>query len=324
MLEGGMLFARLLDGTGGGRELDGTETTSYRPHEPGILWAHFDLNNPATADRLQTLPGMDSILCQALLAEEPRPRAVRHGNGLLVVLRGVNLNPGEDPEDMVAVRLWMEPGRIISVQRRKILSVKELLLMVDENRGPTDEANFLCTLIRLLTSRITDVVQRIDEAADTLEEQMDSSQPAELRRSIAHLRREAVHLRRYLSPQRDGLLQLQSDWVDWLHNSARLQLREIADRTSRLIEDLDSARERAAVCHEELTARVSEQLNQRMYMLAIVAGIFLPLGLITGLLGINVGGMPGVDSPAAFWIVTFILVTLGIGEILYFWKNRWF
>jgi zinc transporter len=89
------------------------------------------------------------------------------------------------------------------------------------------------------------------------------------------------------------------------------------------VEDLDSARDRAAVAQDELTGRLAEQTNKTMYVLSIVAGIFLPLGLLTGLLGINVGGMPGVDNPWAFTVVCVILVVTAIFEVILFRRKGW-
>jgi hypothetical protein len=65
-----------------------------------------------------------------------------------------------------------------------------------------------------------------------------------------------------------------------------LRIREVSDRLIRNIEDLDAVRGRAAVTQEELLSRLSEQMNSRMYVLSVVAAIFLPLGFLTGLLGI--------------------------------------
>ena len=104
-------------------------------------------------------------------------------------------------------------------------------------------------------------------------------------------------------------------------NKARL--RESADRVTRYVEDLDSARERAAVIRDELEGRLAEQMNKTMYVLSIVAAIFLPLGLLTGLLGINVGGIPGAENPLAFWEVCLLLVFVGVLQALLFWKMKW-
>lgn len=67
-----------------------------------------------------------------------------------------------------------------------------------------------------------------------------------------------------------------------------------------------AVRERAQIVKDELGNIMADKMNKNMYVLSIVAAIFLPLGFLPGLLGINVGGMPGVDSDLAFWIVSAI------------------
>jgi len=65
-------------------------------------------------------------------------------------------------------------------------------------------------------------------------------------------------------------------------------------------------------------------LNKNMYVLSVVAAIFLPLGFLTGLLGINVGGMPGADNTDAFWIFCGLLVIVVGLQVLLFKKMKWF
>jgi zinc transporter len=144
-----------------------------------------------------------------------------------------------------------------------------------------------------------------------------------LRFELASLRRQAITLRRYLSPQREALGRLVSEKVEWIDDAHRMRIREITDRLIRDMEDLDAVRERAAVSQEELLSRLSEQLNQRMYVLSIVAAIFLPLGFLTGLLGINVGGMPGSDNPQAFWIFSALLLIAVVMQLLVFRWKKW-
>jgi zinc transporter len=112
--------------------------------------------------------------------------------------------------------------------------------------------------------------------------------------------------------------------VPWLGDNNRLRLKEATDRVVRCIEDLDSARDRAAITQEELVNRLSEQLNARIYVLSLVAAIFLPLGFLTGLLGINVGGIPGADNPSAFLVFLLFLTVIVVLQILIFKRKRWF
>ena len=103
-----------------------------------------------------------------------------------------------------------------------------------------------------------------------------------------------------------------------------MRIREVSDRLIRNIEDLDAVRERAAVTQEELLSRLSDQMNTRMYVLSVVAAIFLPLGFLTGLLGINVGGIPGTENPWAFLIFLLFIIVIFVGQMLWFRSKKWF
>ena len=102
-----------------------------------------------------------------------------------------------------------------------------------------------------------------------------------------------------------------------------MRLRELSERTARFVKDLDSARDRAAITQEELNNRLSEQMNKAMYVLSIVAAIFLLLGLFTGLLGINVGGIPGAENKWAFLMVTFFLILIALVLLGIFRRIKW-
>jgi len=146
---------------------------------------------------------------------------------------------------------------------------------------------------------------------------------AELRPHLAKIRRQIVGQRRYIAPQRDVLMRLQNERQDWLDDKAKSRIRELMERTARFVEDLDFARDRAAIIQEELNNRLSEQMNKAMYVLSIVAVIFLPLTLLTGLLGINVGGIPGAENKWAFLFVSLLLVVVALLLIGLFRRIKW-
>jgi zinc transporter len=100
-------------------------------------------------------------------------------------------------------------------------------------------------------------------------------------------------------------------------------LREEADRITRYLEDLDLARERAVVLQEEFLGQLAQEQNARMYVLSVVAAIFLPLTFITGLLGMNVGGLPGLESPVGFLASIVVMIVAAIGLFAFFRWKRW-
>jgi zinc transporter len=124
-LHDGLLHALLLDGHGAARELSLGETQAWQPDD-GVLWLHLNLESAAADQWLRESAGMPPIAVEALLSEETRPRVTAIEKSLHLSLRGVNHNPGQDPEDMVSIRLWIDEHRVISTRRRRLLSVVDI------------------------------------------------------------------------------------------------------------------------------------------------------------------------------------------------------
>lgn len=318
----GLIAAYILDGKGGGHAIGWQEIHDWK-EDQGVLWVHLDYTTTDSEKWLREESGLGELVVSALTSDDPRPRSAVMKDGLLVALRGVNMNPGADPEDMVSIRLWVNSNRIVSTRRRKLLSIDALREAIEQGNGPTTTGDFLVDLTSRLVERMADVVDGIESKADQLEEQVLTVQSYQLRPIISELRREAISLRRYLAPQREAVTRLYNERVPWLSDMDRMRLREVADSTMRYIEDLDSARERAIVIQEELMSRISERMDKRMYVLSIVAAIFLPLGFLTGLLGINVGGIPGAEYKGSFYIFCAILVSVSFFQIIIFKKLKW-
>ncbi len=317
-----LICAYALDGRGGGRRLDWDRVRAHRP-EDGGLWIHLQREAPGSRAWLEQAAGLDEILVEALLSGESRPRCEAYGDGLLVSLRGVNLNPGAEPEDMIALVLWVEPGRVISVRRRPVVAINAIRQSIESGRGPTGVGDFLATVSEGLVERMGPVIDQLEEQAADLEEAVLAGNTTALRHRLVELRSTAIALRRYIAPQREAMSRLLTQQLEWLTPTDRRWLREVADRITRYVEDLDAARERAQIVQDELAARISEQINRNMYVLSIVAAVFLPLGLVTGYLGINVGGIPGTDWRGAFAAVGLLLVVIATLEIWLFRRLRW-
>lgn len=320
--ENAPVYACLLDGKGGGTP-GGWEMVRRWAPEQGVLWVHLDRKDLTAQRWLAEETAVDEITRAALLAEETRPRTLVRGSGLLVVLRGVNLNPDAEPDDMISIRMYLQERRIISLRHRHLMAIDDLKAQIEDGHGPEDPGEFLVDLAHCLLRRMATSMADLEERVDSLDERIMTEAGASLRAEIADIRREVIALRRYLAPQRDAVARLQTEKVSWLTDVHRERLREIADRTTRRVEDLDEARDHAAVAHEELSGRMAEQMNRTMYILAIVAAVFLPLGLITGLLGINVGGMPGTEHSHAFWIVCGLLGVMAAFQWWLFKKMKW-
>lgn len=305
------LVGYVLDGAGGARILDPVPgqlgDTSVPPG--GFCW----INATGTTDEGRHWlngSGLPALAREALTAEETRPRCTVHDDWALVNLRGVNLDPGSEPEDMVSLRLFLSAGRVVSANMRNLSALQDVAAEADRGRGPVTPGDLVARLALRLADRAEPVVARLNERIDDLEEQAEVRPKVAMRGELADIRRVSILLRRYMFPQRDALSTLEIEDFDWLTAQDRSRLREATERMTRLSEELDAIRDRAQVVHDLVMDMRSEAMNRQMLVLSVVAAIFLPLGLVTGLLGVNVGGIPGADWPQAFWVLCAILLAI--------------
>lgn len=290
----------------------------------GITWTHVKWEDDDGAAWLTGHAGLSVEVLEALTAPETRPRCMvmrtAHGDGALINLRGVNLHENAEPEDMISIRIWIEEKRIVSTWRRPLFAVQDMIDGMERGQSAVSAADFVAKLALRLADRAEPVVADLNETVDDMEEEvLDAAAPHGVRGKLADVRRTAIVLRRYMFPQRDALSTLAIEDLPWISERDRSKLREATDRITRLAEELDAIRERAAVVQDQLVERRSEEMNRNMMILAVVAAIFLPLGLLTGLLGINVGGIPGAETSWAFWAVCGLL---GVVTVFQLWLFR--
>ena len=284
---------------------------------------HIDFSSKQ-ARRWLASQGIEQHVIATLIQEESRPRTLPTDKGLLIVLRGINRNAGADPEDMVSIRIWIEPGRMISVRQRRVISAQEALECLERGEGPKDIPELLMLLIERLADGIGMFIDGVEERIENYESAVATGELAELRSAVSTIRRQVAAVRRYLAPQRDALEALHRQAGSLLNANELYLVREQSDRITRYVEDLDLVRERGLVLQEELLSRISQEQNSRTYLLSIVAAIFLPITFISGVFGMNVAGLPGLENINSFWVLSGVMVVISAATLIWLRHNRWF
>ena len=309
-----IVFSAVLDGQGGARELD-------EPAAGANLWVHVQSDHPLCAETLSKL-GLTEPAAEMMTAPETRPRVVATDEALIVVMRGVNLAEQDDFEDLVSLRIWVAGKTIVTARKsqRYLMSVRDVRESLAAGKGPRDASEVVVQIVEKLAQRIGEVVDQNEDDLAAIEE---AGIVKEHRQELVQLRRNAAQLKRYLTPQRDALDALTR--VKTVFSETQLfEIREQLDRTTRYVEDLELARERAILMQEELRNELAEQQNQRMYVLSLVTAVFLPLSFLTGVFGMNVMGLPGLHNPRGFAVVAVSMLVIGIGVLVSMRLKRWF
>lgn len=320
MTSNAFLWAYLIRQDGSSQPIDLTELP-YTPQENEYLWLHLQTDVEDAQALLEKIE-LNAAIIDAITAPETRPRAMPLDQGALVYLRAINKNPDADPDDMVSLRVLVGERIIITGRRklRSLMSIHDMRQRVVEGDAPISPTELLLQTFDFIADRIHDTVDEMDDRL--VEFETATSLSKQNRLALASLRRQAATIRRYLAPQRDALdalFRIQG----LLSDTQAFALREQADRMARYVEDLDLLRERAIVLQDELRNQLADQQGMRMYVLSMVTAIFLPLSFLTGVFGMNVGGLPGTESSDAFTILMGSMGVLAIVMLIAMLWRRW-
>jgi zinc transporter len=310
----------LLADDAGVREL-ARDVTPEGAQLTGFLWEHVELADGEDG-RLELRGDIPDVVLAALVASETRPRCEQIGGGAFINLRGPALEPDKSDDRLVSIRTWAQGNRVLTVSRRTLAATPTVVAAM---RGGqlTDAGDLVSAFCQKISSELDPVIANLGDAVDDCESELQAENLYPLRRRITRNRSDAIAFRRFIAPNRDALTTLAGLKMGWLSDDDRLHIHEAADRFARMAEELEAIRERSALLHEQLTDLRAEIVEQRSLLIAVIAFIFLPLTFITGLLGMNVEGIPFADRPWAFWgVVSFCILT---GFVVFGWfrKSHW-
>ena len=312
-----VVFALRLDGQGGAEKL---VPGSALPAED--VWMHLDYSSPHAYEWIKTSPLLPDGVRDSLQGDSSRPKLVKANGGMLLTLRCINATEGQRPDQMVALRFYINDRIIVSTRRRRVPAVEEIMQDLARKMGPLNTADWLVDLCEHITEQAGDFIDELQEKIAELEEHLLSERSMD-RVDLADIRRQLIVSRRYLAPQRDLFGRLANEKVGWLELDDLRRLQEIADRLGRWLEDLDSSIARTSLLADEMNARLTEAMTRRTYIMSIMAMVFLPATFLTGLFGVNLGGIPGGHSETGFLMFVSTLVTLIVCLALWLRLHKW-
>jgi zinc transporter len=288
-----------------------------------LVWIHLTTNDERAKAWLGDEAKLSPYVIEALTAAETRPRCDPVGEGAVINLRGLSSKEVAVSDQLASIRMYALGGYVFSVTRNLLNALAPVRAQIEAGQI-FDPGDLIAALAQEITEELDPVVADLGDQLDDCEEQIAAHQAFELRRLVNKTRTTAIAYRRFLAPQRAALEKLAALPGDWLRDDDRLHLNSAADRAARMAEEMESIRERAALTHETLTDLRAELIDQRSLIIAIAAMVFLPLTFITGLLGMNVDGIPYAHEPWAFDAVFWFCVVIAVGVTGYFVRRHWF
>jgi zinc transporter len=307
-----------LDGAGGMIPIEDKDVINCeRP-----CWLHLNYTQRQSAEWLQNTPLMPVSVRDALAGDSMRPRVTRLGDGFMIVLRSVNHNADSRPDQLVAMRVFINDKLIVSTRRRKVYAIDAVLTDLQQGNGPVDGGSWLVDVCDALTDHASEFIEEMHDKIIELEDAL-MNQEVPARGDLALLRKQLIVMRRYMAPQRDVYARLAIEKMAWMNDDDRRRMQEVADRLGRGLDDLNAGVARTSILADEVASILAESMNRRTYTMSLMAMIFLPATFLTGLFGVNLGGIPGGNWALGFTAFCVLLLVMVGGVAIWLKRRKW-
>ena len=265
-----------------------------------LVWLHFDQGDKAAQEWISACGHMPPPAKAVLLGSDSHMRIETAGTGLAGVVGDLHHEFSQKSDHLDVLRLYLDNRCLISTRREPLTAIEKLRQSIGEGLKLERPIALVTQFLHHVTDTLGDLILELADDVEQLEEALlaADAQPGE---ELVRVRRVAARLRRHMVPQQHALIGLASRLPSWIDDADGTKLRNAIERMGALGHDLDLVQERARLLQEQASGRLAEATNRNLYILSIVTTIFLPITLITGIFGMNLGGMPGQQAPFGFW-----------------------
>jgi Mg2+ and Co2+ transporter CorA len=278
----------------------------------GVTW--FDINIDDCDDHEWLMAWQDiSEQTRAALLEPVRfSHYEQLPEGTLLSMRTLRPGATNNLTDLADLKLLIGPSRVITLRSGKVAAVEQLRQNLPSNRSLVTAVDLLGFMVTGMTNRMEPVISDLTQSIDDVEDEMLDNGLVPPQQTLSEFQRRIVRTRRQVNYTHQVLDPMMTDPTLALDADDRETLSRASRHVTFYLQRLDECRARVQALGEQIQARRSEIMTRSSHNLTIVATVFLPLTFITGLLGMNVAGIPDQHNPYGFWFVTGLSILISI------------
>jgi zinc transporter len=274
-----------------------------------FLWLHFNLAHVSSERWLRTHLDLPDTFFEALREGSHSTRIEHQDGALLAVVNDVMYDFEQTPSEIATLWVYTHERIMVTARLKQLRSVDRLRASVRNGERFDTATELLIHLLRDQADLLVEIVRRTSIEVDRIEDHFLSQRAYESRRDLGAMRRVLVRLQRLLAPEPGSIFRLLVRPPRWLSPADVQSLRDSTEEFSLVLGDLSGLAERIKLLQEEIAARLNEQNNRTLFTLTIVTVLALPINIIAGLFGMNVGGVPLAENKHGFWLMVVLVVS---------------
>jgi zinc transporter len=323
----GIVWAYLFSAGSGGRAIGAAEALEWATRDQGersadFIWLHFDLANVAAEKCLRQRLALSETFFESLSDKAPSTRIEYTDDSLVAILNDVLFEFAFEPSHFSTLWLSLDQHLIITARRKPLRSVDRLRTAVTRGEPFRSTAAVLTHLLRDQADVLVHIVRKTTGRIDDIEDEVLAARHRHNREAIAAIRRVLVRLGRLLAPEPAAFFRLLNRPPPWLGEDDIQGLRKSSEEFAAALNDMTGLLERIVVLQEEVAAQINEQNNRSLFLLTIFTVLALPINIVAGLFGMNVGGIPFNQDERGFWLVVGIVATFTVAAMWVVLRKR--
>ncbi|MFT3717644.1 transporter [Pseudorhodoferax sp.] len=269
----------------------------------GFAWLHFNLAHAGAERWLRRHAGLPEAFFDTLHDGQHSTRIERDAHALIAVINDVQFDFAFESSDIATLWIGVDRRLVVTARQSPLRSVDRLRTAIKRGETMRSTTELLERLLRAQADVLVDVVRGVTRRIDGLEDDLLAGKLDHKRTRLGVLRRLLVRLQRLLAPEPAALFRLLQRPPAWMAEGDVDELRQACEEFPVALRDMAALQERTKLLQEEIAAAVNEGTGRSLYVLTIVTVLALPINILAGLFGMNVGGIPLAENPHGFWIL---------------------
>jgi zinc transporter len=286
------------------------------------VWLHFSLADVRAKKWISSYERIPARAREILVDSDLHIRLERVESGFAGILGDLHFEFDGDPDRLGVIHLFVDESIMVTARLHPLKVVDQLRLELRRGMAVASPLRLLIQFVDDFADVLATVIAGQSDHVDHVEDKILKDRFLREIGELGGVRRLLARLRRHVNAQRSALSQIAHRPFAWWTQDDTSDLHRAIERLDRIALDLESIQERARLLHEEIAGRTAEATNHNLYIVSLLTAIFLPITLITGIFGMNVGGLPWVDQDGGFaWVFGIMISTAATSLVLLHWRR---
>ncbi|MBD3256680.1 MAG: magnesium/cobalt transporter CorA [Candidatus Lokiarchaeota archaeon] len=292
-----------------------------------VRWIDIDgIHQLEIIKRLGSQFNLHPLLLEDIVNPEQRPKIEKFDDYLYVVLKFLRWEKEDAIIHLEQISIILGNNYVISIREQDSGVFEPILERIKTKRGKIREEKsdyLMYALIDVIIDNYFTILEIFGDKIDEIDEELVTNPDQKTLEIIHKIKRDIITIRKFIRPLREVINSIQRSDIKLIKESTGIYFRDIYDHTIQIIDTFESYRDIITTMHDSYLSSVSHRMNEIINLLTIISTIFIPLSFLAGLYGMNFAYMPELQNPYGYFILLIVMVTIGIGMLVYFRKKKW-